>query len=83
MLDQTGASAGVPLTLRLAAVPGLPATAGRPGVAPSTKPPQALAESAGANVRPRVWEKVHVGGSVLSTRSAPMAEPPLLLTTMV
>ena len=36
---QVGEPAGVPLTLRLAMPPGALATTGRPGVAPSTKPP--------------------------------------------
>ena len=47
MLFHTGAAAGAPLVARLATVPGLLATAGTPGVAPSMKPPKAVPDNAG------------------------------------
>ena len=48
-LLQIGAAAGAPLTAKLPTAPGLPATAGVPGVALSTKPPKTVVDNGGAN----------------------------------
>ncbi len=75
IFPQSGAAAGVPFTAKFATAPGLPATAGVPGVAPSTKPPKTVVDKAGAKVIAPVDANVQPGGSMLSTKSAPVAKP--------
>ena len=50
---------------------------------PSTKPPKTVADKGGANVITLVDANVQPGGSVLSTKSAPVAKPAEVLVAVM